>query len=129
MWVSAGDDTTPSGPTVADPEWIGVEFAVPVIINKIVMQPRAESDDKRGFGPKSYTIQTSEDGASWAIQATETDVTRNATITTTLPTPVIAKWVRLHITAGYDIGPSWGTPAYKVWDPPRNTQIRNLHIE
>ena len=71
---------------------------------------------RTNYGPKTYAVQVSADGASW------TDVGQvtggpNAAVTTSF-TPVPARYLRLWITDGYDPAGS----------PPRNTQVAELQV-
>lgn len=103
FWVSAGDAATPT----TFPQWVGVEFGAPVTITAIVLDGRMNDD--RAYDPSNYTIQTSNDGTTWTDQVTVAPptsypLTQNpatSPITTWLPTPTSATWVRLYITAAF----------------------------
>jgi hypothetical protein len=125
---------------ISPPVQIGFEFANPVTISTVVVLGRLNTD--RAYNPSAYTIETSDTGAdnSWTVQATLTSaeawpitaspagwpVATNASskpIVTTLPTPVVAKWVRLRITETY-----YATNGTSNQASLPNTQIAELEI-
>jgi hypothetical protein len=114
-----------------------VEFDKPTIIKTVVLHGRLWSG--RVYNPKAYTVETSDVGgtndADWQVQATMTaanvhpiglasDGYDPTPITTTLPAPVVAKFVRLRITESYYITGKAGTAE----STPTNTQIKEISI-
>jgi hypothetical protein len=109
FWVSGGT-VAGQGPTPTQPMILAVDFGVPQSIGSVTMVPRV------GYGPKAYTIEVSNDGTTWSVAAS-VPTAANSTITTTL-TPVVARYVRLQITGGWD----------RI-QPPRNVQIISLNVK
>jgi hypothetical protein len=108
FWVSAGT-AAGQGPSEATPEHVGVDLGGPARVGAVTMIPRVN------YGPRSYTIETSDDGLTWSSVA-EVPSAPNATVRTTFP-PVTARLLRLRITDGYD----------RI-RPPRNVQVIALEV-
>jgi hypothetical protein len=111
FWVSG------SVPSEAEPEWVTVDFGAPVEIGTITMYARWETWDN--YGPSSYVIQTSDDGADWTDVETVTIEHEQYPVVTELSTPVTARLLRLYITETHvRVNPG----------PANNTQIRALVV-
>jgi hypothetical protein len=108
FWVSSGT-AAGQGPSTSAPEHVGVDLGAPTVIGSVTMVPRVN------YGPKAYTIEVSEDGATWR-EVGAVPAAANATVKTTF-TPVTARAVRLRITDGYD----------RI-RPPRNVQVSSLEV-
>lgn len=108
FWVSAGT-AAGQGPSPATPEHVGVDLGAPAQVGSVTMVPRVN------YGPRSYTIEISEDGVTW-LSVAEVPAAPNATVRTTFP-PVTARLLRLRITDGYD----------RI-RPPRNVQVIALEV-
>jgi hypothetical protein len=111
FWVSGGPVTQGNGPTPTHPIAMGVDLGHPVTVGSVTVAGRT------GYGPKTYTVQTSTDGQSWQDVAQVTSGPNGPR--TTAFTPTTARYLRLWITDGYDTAGS----------PPRNTQVAELQIQ
>ena len=101
-WVSAPRDLSRS------PQQLQVDLGSSVTLGRVTMIPRV------GFGPKSYTVETSDDQTRWTTRATVVNGA-DGTISSTF-TPVRARFVRIDITASYGSG------------PPTWTQVKELQV-
>lgn len=110
FWVAAGV-AAGDGPTPERPISVGVDFGRPVEFSSVAMTPRPN------FGPTAYTIEISDDGASWRTVADVAQAPASGTVTTALDAPMTATQVRLRITGGWD----------RI-QPPRNVQVADLGI-
>ena len=127
-WVSA------ALPSVAAPQILGVQFAVPVIINQVSLFGRLNGN--RAYNPSDYTIETSDTGAdgSWTAQATLSSAAPATTwpittaktdaIVTSFAPPLVATWIRVNITQTYFMYA--GVP--QVPPTANSTQICELQI-
>ncbi|HEY3499672.1 MAG TPA: discoidin domain-containing protein, partial [Polyangiaceae bacterium] len=115
FWVSSGS-TAGQGPDPANPEWLAVDFGVPIAVGSVTMIPRGQR------GPTAYTVEVSDDGASWTVVGTEATAA-DATITTTF-TQVTTRYLRLYVTGSRDPGgPTCPAPC-----DPRNVQIIGMEV-
>jgi hypothetical protein len=108
FWVSAGTQAG-EGPTPEHPVHVGVDLGEPKRFSEVTMIPRP------GYGPRAYTVEISNDGASWTEVAAIPDAP-NDVVESTFPA-VEARYVRLRITAGWD----------RI-QPPRNVQVIELEV-
>ncbi|HEY3493667.1 MAG TPA: discoidin domain-containing protein [Polyangiaceae bacterium] len=108
FWVSNGT-VAGQGPSPANPQWIGTDFGEPKTFGTIVMVPRVN------FGPTAYTIEVSDDQATWTPIASVPAAPNAAEVTSF--EPVTRRFVRLLITGGYD-----------ATQPPRNVQVASLVV-
>jgi hypothetical protein len=123
FWVSSGM-AAGEGPTVSDPEWLGVDFGGAVDIQSVRMRPR----DNRG--PRDYTVQVSDDGEVWEnVGEPVLDAAMTGEVATSLPAPVEARYVRLHMTRSYDPGSPPGGACPTPCLTPRNAQVHSLVVQ
>lgn len=94
FWVSGGPAVPNNGPTPTHPIALGVDLGHPEMIGSVTVTPRS------GYGPKSYQVQTSNDGENWTTTA-QVISGPNAPLRTSFD-PVTARYVRILMTAGYD---------------------------
>jgi hypothetical protein len=142
VWVCKG------APTSAAPQFIGVEFEVPTIINSVALYGRLNFD--RVYNPSDYTVETADEctdaaTATWTVRATHSKadstsrlIGRDGTyacvaggyttswkpdpIVTSFAVPVVAKCVRLNITGSYYYRDA-------CINTPTNTQIQEIEIQ
>jgi hypothetical protein len=142
IWVSK------AAPTLVAPQYIGVEFGEPTVINSVSLYGRLNFD--RVYNPSDYTVETADECANaavatWTVRATlskadntsrligndgtytcvaggYTTAWKHDPMVTTFTVPVVAKCVRLNIT---------GTYYYKdaCINSPTNTQIQEIEIQ
>jgi hypothetical protein len=96
FWVSAGSSVA-TGPSPSNPIALGVDLGGPVTIGRMIMTPRS------GYGPKTYTIDVSDDGTTWRQVASVPSAASSGPTTTTFA-PTVARWARIRITVGWDRG-------------------------
>jgi hypothetical protein len=96
FWVSAGSSVA-TGPSPSNPIALGVDFGGPVTIGRAIMTPRS------GYGPKTYTIEVSDDGTTWRQVASVASAASSGPTTTTFA-PTVGRWARISITVGWDRG-------------------------
>lgn len=108
FWVSAGT-MAGEGPSASNPQFLSVDLGQPVSIGSISMVPRVN------YGPKAYSIETSDDGLIWT-PVVDIPAAPNAAATTAFA-PVITRRIRLRITDGWD-----------KTRPPRNVQVVALEV-
>jgi hypothetical protein len=107
FWVAAGTKSG-EGPQPGKPAYLTVDHGRPVTIAAVTMVPRVN------YGPKAYAIEVSADGEAWR-EVAAVPAAPNAAVTTTLPEPVTARYLRLKITDSWD-----------SVRPPRNVQVAEL---
>ena len=108
FWVSDGTQRG-EGPTPDRPKYLGVDFGAAVQVGSVRMVPRTN------YGPRAYTIEVSDDGASWREVASVPAAANGAVTTSFAPTTVRA--LRLRITDSHD-----------AQRPPRNVQVAELEV-
>jgi hypothetical protein len=96
FWVSAGSSVA-TGPSPSNPIALGVDLGGPVTIGRVIMTPRG------GYGPKTYTIDVSDDGTTWRQVGSVPSAASSGPTTTTFA-PTTARWARIRITVGWDRG-------------------------
>lgn len=108
FWVSSGK-APGEGPTAAKPESLQVDFGRPLTAASLILKPRDN------YGPKSCSLEASDDGKTFRPLATFSADARGET-RFTFP-PVSTRALRLVVTAAFD-------PNYP--NNPRNVQIADL---
>ena len=110
FWVSNGGQTG-EGPTRQKPAWVQFNFAKPVQVNRLTLQPRP------GYGPRDCQVQVSDDGQVFrslkSFAATEKDETTVSFEATS------ARCFRLAIFGSFD-------PRFP--QAPRNVQIAEVKL-
>ena len=109
-WVSAGGQAG-DGPTPQRPAWVQFDFATPVRLDRLVLQPRP------GYGPRDCEWQVSEDGQTFrAVKSFAAD----AKAETAVSCPAVSgRAFRLVISGAFD-------PRFP--ESPRNVQIAELGL-
>jgi hypothetical protein len=109
FWVSVGT-TVATGPSPSNPIALGSDLGAPVTVGRVIMTPRS------GYGPKTYTIDVSDDGTTWR-QVASVPAAASSGPTATSFAPTVARWVRIRITVGWDRGGA-----------ARNVQVAELDV-
>ncbi|HAK94571.1 MAG TPA: glycoside hydrolase [Planctomycetes bacterium] len=110
FWVSGGAEPG-EGPSREKPQWLALEFAEPVAADSLAFLPR------KGYGPREFTVEASDDGAAFRAVASGTAAPEGTTTVAFERTR--GRVFRLVVHGAFD-------PLHP--DSPRNVQIAEFAL-